>query len=296
MNQYMTMKIQKAYVKLRPSEKKVADFLMGFTGRFEGLGLVEICENTGVSQPTVLRFTKALGYDGYKDFKIALVREQVREEEADSGEQEAALLYGFKILPEDNLETIPGKVIGTSMGMLRDTLKSVSLKEYKGAVSDILKAKRIVIFGVEDSTAAAQDLMVKLMYLGLNCSRHDDYYMQNVNALSLTKDDLAIGISYSGRSSMTLELMKRAKKKGAMTLVITNFSNTPLRRYGDHVLCTSSEQTLYGDAVFSRVAQLCLVDMLYMGIINSDYERFQSCLKKNGRMAAEQACRMPGKW
>ena len=74
-----------------------------------------------------------------------------------------------------------------------------------------------------------------------------------------------------------------------MTLVITNTENAPIQKYGDHILCSGCEQFLYGGAIFSRVAQLSLVDMLYAGVINSDYERFAECLKQNGRLAAAQS-------
>lgn len=289
MNEWMTAKIQECYIRMRPSERRVADCLLEYEGRFEGLGLTDVCTRAGVSQPTVLRFARALGYSGYKEFKMALAQGQAREESRGGKEEEAPLMYGFKIRPEDPLETVPGKVIGTSLQMLKDTVRSLSLKEYQRAVKAILKAERIVIFAAEDSAVAAQDLMIKLLYLGKDCKRCDDFYLQHVSAGNMTQKDLAIGISYSGCSKITVELMRKAKRSGAATLVITNFENALISRYGDTVLCTSSRQFLYGDAIFSRITQLAIVDMLYMGVINSDYTSCSRSLKRNSRMVEEMA-------
>lgn len=291
MNDRIQLRIQESYMGLRSSEKKVADYILGYRGDYESLRIAGISEKAGVSQPTIIRFVKAMGYGGFKEFKNALIRSQAweagRRESEEGGEEE--YLYGFRLLPEDGLDVIPGKVIATSIQMLKETLRSISQKEYEGAVDAILRARRILICGVEESAVPAKDLQIKLMYLGIDCCRYEDYYLQSVSAQSLEKGDLAVGISYSGCSAMAVEVMKRAKKAGAETLVITNFENARISRYGDHVLCTSSRQFLYGNAIFSRITQLAIVDMLYMGVLNRDYENRRKKLKQNSRVAVEQA-------
>ena len=292
MDDVIRLKIQEAYMSLRPSEKKAADYILSYRGPYERMLITDISERAGVSQPTMIRFVKAVGYSGFKEFKNALIRGQAREEGrrgAEDTEAENAMLYGFRILPGDDLEKIPGKVIATSVQMLNETMKALSKKDYEAAVHAIASAERILIYGVEDSAVPAQDLQIKLMYLGMNCCRYEDLYLQKVSAQTLKKGDLAIGISYSGCSKLTVEMMKKAKKAGAATLVITNFENALINRYGDYILCTSNRQFLYGDAVFSRITQLAIVDMLYMGVLNCNYEIYKKTLKKNSRMVAEEA-------
>lgn len=290
----MQLKIQENYISLRPSEKKAADYIVNYEGQYENLLIADISRDAGISQPTIIRFVKAIGYGGFREFKHDLIKgqamEEAMEEGREGGSQGLPTLYGFKIRPEDGLRRIPGKVISTSIQMLKETLQVISGKDYEGAVRAIGEAGRVVIYGVEDSAAPAYDLMTKLMYLGIHCCRYEDFYLQNVSALSLTGNDLAIGISYSGCSRLTVDMMKKAKRAGAATLVITNFENALINRYGDYVLCTSNQQFLYGDAIFSRITQLAIVDMLYMGVLNSDYRRYGKALKKNSRMVADQAC------
>lgn len=290
MDEIMQLRIQENYTALRPSEKKAADYIINYKGQYENLLIADISQKAGVSQPTIIRFVKAMGYNGFREFKNDLIKGQALEAGREGGGSQALpSLYGFRIKREDGLDKIPGKVISTSIQMLKETLQAISCKDYEGAVKAIAGAGRVVIYGVEDSAAPAYDLMTKLMYLGIHCCRYEDFYLQNASVLSLAKDDLAIGISYSGCSKLTVEMMQKARRAGAATVVITNFENSLISRYGDYVLCTSNQQFLYGDAIFSRITQLAIVDMLYMGILNYDYDRSVRVLKKNSRMVAEQA-------
>ena len=212
-NNKVKIKIQQIYAGLRPSEQKVADYILRYEGKASKLLMETLASETGVSQPTVIRFVKAAGYEGFKDFKYALVQEEAKEQSQDD---EKIGLYGFPLSKKDRLEDIPGKIVTTSMEMLEETLKNISMKEYRRAVEAVLGAENIVIYSVENSVCTANDLLTKLTYLGLNCRIYGDYYLQNVSAVNLTKKDLAIGISYSGCSRHTVEMLALARKAGAI--------------------------------------------------------------------------------
>ena len=276
-NNKVKIKIQQIYAGLRPSEQKVADYILSYEGKASRLLMETLALETGVSQPTVIRFVKAAGFEGFKDFKYALVREEAKEQPEDN---EKIGLYGFPLSKKDRLEDIPGKIVTTSLEMLDETLKNISMKEYRRAVEAVLKAENIVIYSVENSVCTANDLLTKLTYLGLNCRIYGDYYLQNVSAVNLTRKDLAIGISYSGCSRHTVEMLALAKKAGAATLAMTNFENS---------LIASNRQFFYGDTIFSRISQLALVDMIYAGVLNRDYDRFARKLNKTSAIVAKRA-------
>ena len=285
-NNKVKIKIQQIYAGLRPSEQKVADYILRYEGKASKLLMETLASETGVSQPTVIRFVKAAGYEGFKDFKYALVQEEAKEQSQDD---EKIGLYGFPLSKKDRLEDIPGKIVTTSMEMLEETLKNISMKEYRRAVEAVLGAENIVIYSVENSVCTANDLLTKLTYLGLNCRIYEDYYLQNVSAVNLTKKDLAIGISYSGCSRHTVEMLALARKAGATTLAMTNFENSLISKYADILLCASNRQFFYGDTIFSRISQLALVDMIYAGVLNRDYDRFARKLNKTSAIVAKRA-------
>ena len=279
--------VRSRYKEFRPSEQKAADIILNEDKRIVDWTIEEFAQAAGVSQPTVIRFVKAAGYQGFKDFKYALMQEEAREEPEE--QQESIGLYGFQISRTDPLEEVPGKIINTSVEMLEETRKSISVKEYRKAVEAVLAAENIVIYSVENSICTAMDLLTKLTYLGLNCRIYQDYYLQNVSAVNLTPKDLAIGISYSGCSRHTVEMMAQAKRTGAATLALTNFEHSLIAKYSDIVLCASNRQFLYGNTIFSRISQLALVDMLYAGLLNQDYEKLSGKLNQTNAIVNRRA-------
>lgn len=277
---FIEWEITRNYRNLRPSERKVADFLLHCEKDLSDITLVELATSAEVSQPTVLRFARSMGYHGFKELKNAILEEKIRKK---IDKEIIDPLYGFPIDKEDILTDVPSKVIGTTLHVLKETIKSISLKEFVKAIELITKSESIFVFGVENSLCAVSDLVTKFLYLGLKCDKYDDYYIQNIQANSLQQGDVAIGISYSGRSRNTVEVIRASKKSGANTIVITNFEDAPITKYADVVICTSNEQFLYGNAIFSRSSQLAIVDMLYMGVLISDYDKYTSNLDSNAK-------------
>lgn len=280
-------KIRNIYAALRPSERKVADYILSYKGKAGDLLIEELAKEAKVSQPTVVRFVKAAGYSSFRDFKYEMIQDETGK--MAEGREEEIGLYGFRLSSSDKLEEIPGKIITTSIQMLEETLKSIRKKEFERAVDAILEAENIVLYGVENSICTVNDLLTKLTYLGLNCRTYTDYYLQNVSARNLTRKDLAIGISYSGYSKNTVEMMQVAKKAGARTLVLTNFENALIAKYADILLCASHRQFFYGDTIFSRISQLALVDMLYAGVLNRNYPVLSKKLKKTSEIVSQRA-------
>ncbi|WBW49896.1 MurR/RpiR family transcriptional regulator [Peptoniphilus equinus] len=280
MEKILEWAIAKNYRGLRPSEKKVADYLLYCDGELEDMTLVELAKKANVSQPTVLRFAKAMGYGGFKELKAAMVKERIRK---GMQREDISPLYGFHVGREDLPTDVPAKVIATTIHLMREMLKSMSLKDYIKAIALIQNADNIVVYGVENSLCVVSDLVTKFLYLGLKCYSYNDYYLQHISAVNLNPKDVAIGISFSGTSRNTVDVLRGAKESGASTIVITNFENTAIAQYADVQICTGSGQFLYGDAIFSRATQLAIVDMLYMGVLISDYDRYTGNLDLNGK-------------
>ena len=252
----------------------------------ENMSLEDVAKGAGVSQPTVMRMLKAVGYDSFRATKIAFVEERMREERAIDM---PAGLFGMKIEQGDRIEDIPAKVIRNVMNLMEDSLKTISAKSLKKAVELIDGAERVSIFSVENSNAIANDLMTKLLYLGINCNFYEDYYLQSVNAGHMTARDVAIGISHSGSSKNTVDVLRIAKNAGAATIAITNFTNTPLVEYADVVIVTSNQQLLFGNTIFSRTVHAAVVDMIYMGLLVSDYDKYMNRMEVSSQLIHERA-------
>lgn len=279
--------ITASYGDLRKSEKRAADYILRHMELAAGLSIDRLAKAADVSQPTVLRMLRSLGFTGYKDFKYQLVSELAQSGPESQGAAEP--MFGYTLRKQDTLEEIPSYMTATAAGMMEETLKNLSVRIYRKAVESIRKARLIDIYSVENSGVTAQDLLAKLLYLGLPCRYFSDAYYQRISAGSLTGEDVAVGISYSGASKDTVDAVRTAKRSGATTIVITNFRDSPISRYADILIRTSQEQFIYGNAIYSRMTQLLIVDMIYMGIIASDYEHYVGLLDQGEKVARERA-------
>lgn len=276
-------RIKTIYNVLRPSEKKVADYVLNYQDDYTKLSMLLISKEANISQPTIMRFVKAIGYNSFKEFKYELLKNYKT--------KNIDILYGYTLSKDDQLSNIPSNIVARTITMLEDSLKSISIKNYEKAIEVIHTSKHISIFAVENSTSVANDLMIKLLYLGKQVTLYDDGYLQSINASNLHRGDLAIGISYSGNSKDTVEALKIAHDKEAVTLAIVNFENTMITKCADIVLSTSNDQFLYGDAIFSRTVQTALIDMIYMGVIKSDYDFYTKQLDYNSKLISHRGYR-----
>ena len=116
-----------------------------------------------------------------------------------------------------------------------------------------------------------------------------DAYLQQIAAAHLGVADVAVAFSISGCSMDTVKALRLARRAGANTIAVTSRKNPLLAKYADVCLYTGGEDTvIYGTAIFSRIPDLAVVDLLYMGIIQSDYERFSRSLDKSGAVIADR--------
>lgn len=285
MKSELILLMETRYGDMRASEQKAADYVIQHFDEMPQMTLGGLAKKCNVSQPTVLRMIRAVGFTGFKEFRYAVITELARTEK----EMQIAPLYGYSFKKEDHLEDIPGKIVTTTAKMMEENLKNFSMKTYRSVIEALQRARMIDIYSVENSNVTARDLLTKLLYLGLDCRYMDDVYHQRICAGNLTDQDVAIGISYSGCSVDTVENIRMAKKSGATTIVITNFKDSLISRYADLLICTSQEQIFYGDAIFSRTTQLVLVDMIYMGLLVSDDSRYEKSLDRSSKMVKDKA-------
>lgn len=265
------------YHSLSKSEKKIADYVLETGYKVSEMALAELAKATGVSDPSVVRFTKALGYKGFSDFKSHVLRDWGKESSLPQSDK----FIDLNISPEDKLESIPQKIVSSSMKGLEDTMKIFDYQAYEKAVHRISKAKRIEVFGVGTSGSIALDFVSRLIRIGLNARYFADNHLEQLSLVSLGKEDVAIAISHSGSTIDAVNSLKIAKEAGATTIALTNYKASHISKYSDIDLLTGDhETTFYSETMVSRMSLLSLVDMLYMGILLSDYEKYTTILDK----------------
>ncbi len=134
-------------------------------------------------------------------------------------------------------------------------------------VEAIGAAGRIDIYGAGASGFVASDFQQKLHRIGRIAFYWPDVHSALTSAALLGKGDVAIGISHTGTTSDVIEVLEQARARGATTVALTNFPRSPIADVVHHVLTTAARETTYrSGAMASRLAQLTVVDVLFVGV------------------------------
>ncbi|MBR4910324.1 MAG: MurR/RpiR family transcriptional regulator [Clostridia bacterium] len=250
-------KIRFEYKNFGPSEKKVADYILKNEQEVTSLSISELAQLSGSTAATIVRFSRKLGFEGFTDMRIGL-----------AGEMISTSSISSKITKDDSCFEIFNKRINDISVSLWNTESVLDPKQLNLAANTIMKANRIVIFGLGNSAAIAQDAAHKFLRLGLNAQACCDNHMQAIIASHLDRQSVAIGISHSGASTDIIEALQLSKIGNAKTICITNFANSPIVRNSDICLFTKSDETNHSVlAMSSRIAQLAIFDSIYTFIV-----------------------------
>ncbi len=249
--------IREKKVNLRASEEKVANYILTHWQEVLHLPITEFAERVGVSEATVVRMCKKMGFRGFQELKITLAMEKIQ----------PVKTVHQAVQEGDDLETILKKVFSANIRAMEATLNILSIKELERAISAIFSARQLQIYGVGGSGPVALDAQHKFMKTGIPTVAYIDSHMQAMSASILEPNDVVIGISASGSSKDIIDALTLAKKRGAITIGITHYAKTPMDKVLDIKLSVSSEETFYRtESTSARIAQLSIIDALYIGV------------------------------
>ncbi len=250
-------KIRASLPAMGPAEKKIAEYLLTRAEEIIGISISELAELCECGAATVVRFSRRLGLDGYQELKLRI-----------AAEMNATSAVAEEIEKSDSPYEIFCKQIADISAALTHTASVLDPAVLEQAADYIMKAERIVIFGLGNSAAIAQDAAHKFLRLGLSAQACSDNHMQAIVASHLRRGSVAIGISHSGSSKDIVEAMRLCKIYGATTIAVTNFGPSPLVEASDIALYTKADETKHSIlAMSSRIAQLAVFDSIYTYIV-----------------------------
>jgi RpiR family carbohydrate utilization transcriptional regulator len=255
-SQNLLRKISTSIPGLRKSEVKVADYVLQHSPEVISMRIVDLANKAEVSEPTVIRFCRAVGFDGFKSFKLQLAQT------LGSG----GIFTQFAVDDKDTIEDLSNKVFDTTIGSLltvRDELDPVVLEK---AINVISKANRVEFYGFGASGSVVADAQHKFFRLQLSTAAYTDPHIQHMSASSLGKRDVVVAISQSGKSRALLQSVRLAKEAGATVIGLAP-QNTPLSRLCSISVFVNVEEDNQADTpVSSRIAHLLVIDVLAMGV------------------------------
>ena len=265
----LSPRIRSLLPELSKAEAAVASFMADRPDEVVNLSVSALAERCGVSEPTVIRACRTLGYSGYQAMKIALIQSL----------SSASPLSGEDVLPSDDMASTCRKVFGEASDAVSLTLENLDTGAMEMAAEALLAARRILIFGVGGSAAVGADVQHKLLRLGLDARALSDTNLQAISASYARPGDVVFAISHSGSSKAVVDNTRLAKSGGATVISLGALGKSPLTEIADISLSTVSKETRYRIvAISSRIAELTIIDALY------SYMRFRTGSPKNLRI------------
>ncbi|SDL12751.1 transcriptional regulator, RpiR family [Lentzea albidocapillata subsp. violacea] len=255
------MKIRSLLPGLARAEQRVAKVVLENPGTVAHRSITEVAEQAGTSETTVTRFCKAIGVGGYPELRIALAADTARNQVRANHDM------GGDIGPGDDLKQVVGKVAFADARAVEETAEQLDIESLDKVVQAVAGARRVDVYGFGASAFVAFDLQQKLHRIGLTCFAWNDTHIALTSAAVLTAADVAVGISHTGSTAETVEALRVARETGATTVALTNFPRSPITEVSDHVLTTAARETTFrSGAMASRIAQLTVIDCLFIGV------------------------------
>ena len=236
----------------KAQEQKVLDFLRTNEDSVMDLSISEIAQGAGVSSPTVVRFCKSLGYEGFKDFKINF-----------QNESRKASRINEPISWESDSDKITTLMKEKSVYSVQSLFTADNMEAIDRLTDAIVKADSIEIIGMGGSAIIAEYLFKELLRYGKTVSLFSDPYMTAHNTVRKSENDICIAVSCSGTNNDVLIAANKARKDGKKIYCITNDGTSPLAGMSETFIrsCTVTGFMDEGNS-FSRLAQFAAVNMI----------------------------------
>jgi DNA-binding MurR/RpiR family transcriptional regulator len=270
------LRIRQSLPGLSAAEVRVADAIIAKPALVVDLTITELASACATSQSTVARFCQSLGYSGYKEFRLAVASATSRE----AAERERFELADSEIDPSDTADEVVAKIAFQESLAIDQTARALDLIALDAAVDALVAAPRIDLYGSGSSNLTAQDLQQKLSRIGLHAGCYADAHLSLVSAALQQPGSVAVGVSHSGLTIETNRALEIARAAGATTIGITNFPDSPIADRCDLLLTTQARENRYrSGAMSSRIAQLALVDFLFVRVAQRMYDRMTESLR-----------------
>lgn len=259
-----------------PSMKRIAEVLVSRPQVVLEMTISELARACSTSETTLVRFARSLGFAGYAALKLQMAAELASESVQLGTESN----YGSDIGPGDTLAEMVAKISGSELFGIRETAAGLDIDVLQRVIDAVAGAERVVVFGVAASNIGARDLKEKLLRIGRVALWFGDAHDAVSSASLLGPSDVAIGLSHGGQTREVGELLRVARAGGATTVAITNVPGSPVTKHAELTLFTSVRETTFrSGAMASRIAQLTIVDYIFVGVARAGYDASVEALR-----------------
>ncbi len=252
----LTQTISNELQAMRKSERKVGQFVLAQPDEVIRMRIVDLAQQAEVSEPTVVRFCRAVGCHGFQDFKLALAQQLAS----------SPSIGQIAVTDSDSTAEYSFKVFDSTVDSLLKVRDNLDLEMLDRAVQALCTAKRVEFYGFGASAAVAFDAQHRFFRLQLATAAYSDPHLQNMSATSLSPDDVVVAFSQSGRTKALLDSIALVKARGAKVIALAP-SQSPVADAATIPITIDVEEDIQiYTPLSSRIAHLAVIDVLAIGV------------------------------
>jgi DNA-binding MurR/RpiR family transcriptional regulator len=266
---------------------RVADYLLREQEAPLTLSINELADRAATSPATVTRFCRLIGYSGYVEMRVGIATDVGRGATTDATLESWTTEIGRDFGPDDSPEDLLRLLISSHIRSLRQATAAIDLDVMTEVSRRIAESSHVDIYGVGGSAMLAEELQGRLYRIGIKAYAWAEVHTGLTSAAIQDGSTVAIGISTTGRTEETLQMLAEAGRAGALTVTITNKPASPLAELADLSIVTSVfEQFLKPDDLSAKHGQLLVLDLLYLLVAQQSFDRSSEKLAASAHAVA----------
>lgn len=270
------IQIKEAENSFTSTEKNIAEYILEHSADIPYYSAQILAKKSKTSAAAVIRFSKKLGYKGFSELKMSLASSKQNEEEN----------IDIVVEETDDLTTLIQKLCQLNTTTVAKTYQMINANVLQNAINLIKKADTVYLFGVGSSAIVANDLSIKLIRIGKKAISNSDIHVQVTFTECIKKNDVAIFISYSGKTNGLTDAAKKLKQNQIPMISITQNSNNIIAKNASiNLFIPLEENELRIGAISSRTASLIVTDLLYYGVFRHNLAENKDKILRTKTMA-----------
>lgn len=250
---------------MTPLESEIASYILNNKDAVTKLKIQELADILFISKSAIHRFVKKIGFNGFNDLKVSIAKEN-----ADLLENNSYINVNYPFQAKDNPRQIAFKFLELYEKAIKDTFEYVDLDQIKVVSQLIDSADVIDVYTHAHNSNIAENFQDKMLTIGKSVNCPSSFYNQRLTVLASDQKHVAIILSYSGKATFILPIVKKLYEKGVKVIQIGKAGSNYYSQYVTyHLSISDSENNRDRMSQFSsHIAMQYIMDVLYGCIYN----------------------------
>ena len=250
---------------MTPLESEIASYILNNKDAVTKLKIQELADILFISKSAIHRFVKKIGFNGFNDLKVSIAKEN-----ADLLENSSYINVNYPFQAKDNPRQIAFKLLELYEKAIKDTFEYVDLDQIK-AVSQLIDSADVIdVYTHAHNSNIAENFQDKMLTIGRSVNCPSSFYNQRLTVLASDQKHVAIILSYSGKATFILPIVKKLYEKGVKVIQIGKAGSNYYSQYVTYHLSISDSENNRDrmSQLSSHIAMQYIMDVLYSCIYN----------------------------